>query len=234
MVRLDEGAVTRVRREFKLLLQTEEALRLEAALARYATAEHSRVTSVYFDRPGRPLSNKALSHPGDCLKVRTKEYVPDVWGPLPRVVLEAKRERRGLVQKDRLWLPRADLGALHQKGALFAELDLVEATDLEPVLAVTYARSVYQQESSWRVTVDRDVSFHPVDEALALGRERLTYERLAAPVWREPLVVLEVKHLGDGLPRWLEGLKTHAAARYSKFAEGVVRWVMGTGVAREA
>ena len=234
MVRLDEGAVTRVRREFKLLLNPEEAVRLEAALSRYGAPDDSRVTSVYYDRPGRPLSLKAQSQPEDCLKVRTKEYVPDVWGPVPRVVLEAKRERRGLVQKDRLWLPRGDLARLHRQGELFRELELVEANDLEPVLAVTYARSVYQQDASWRVTVDRDVAFHPVDKALALGAQQLTFDRLAEPIWREPSVVVEVKHLADGLPGWLEGLKAHAATRYSKFAEGVSRWVMGTGVAREA
>jgi hypothetical protein len=234
MVRLDEGAVTRVRREFKLLLEPRAASAVEGALARRAEPECSRVTSVYFDRPGRPLSLRALSSPDDCLKIRTKEYSPDAWGSVPRVVVEAKRERRGLVQKDRLWVARGDLAALEARGELFSQLQLLDAPDLEPVLAVTYARGVYQQETSWRVTVDREVAFHPVTSAQALGSEPLTLERLGAPVWQEPRVVLEVKHLGDDLPGWLEALRAHATPRYSKFAEGVTRWVLETGMAREA
>ncbi len=211
-----EGAVTRVRREFKLVLEESEAevvcrrLRFELGAPPAETA----ITSVYFDQPGSPLAQRAQRTPQDCLKVRTKEYFPDqLTGAEPRVVLEAKLERNGLTRKRRRWLSRGELPS-H-----FGRQD----GGLQPTVAVTYVRQVYQHTASWRVTVDRDIRYYRVDEGLALGLQPVTAQRLGSPTGCEQRVVLEVKHFGQGLPEWLEMLQERRSRRFSKFAEGVAQ-----------
>lgn len=218
-----EGAVTRLRREFKLLVAARDVQELCARLEHEAAPTTTWITSVYFDRPGYPLTARARSTPDDCLKVRTKEYFPDVSGEFGRVVLEAKRERNGLTQKQRVWLARSDLRELEQTGRLWGQLPLLDAGPFFPVLAVTYARDVYQRDESWRVTVDRNVAFHPVSREQAFGGRRLTARRLGTPTAREEHVIVEVKHLGEALPAWLLDLRDTAARRFSKFAEGTAR-----------
>src|SRR5688500_16653209 len=162
-----EGAVTRLRREFKLLLPHEVAGKLCERLLREAEPSSTRITSVYFDGPGLPLMSRARKSPDNCLKIRTKEYFPDVGSRSARVVLEAKRERNGFTQKERVWIPRSELSVLERSGELWKRLPLIDGGCLAPVVAVTYRRDVYQHTASWRVTVDRNVSFHPVDSTLA-------------------------------------------------------------------
>lgn len=218
-----EGAVTRLRREFKLLLTPAAARKLCSRLEGAVAPVTTWITSVYFDRPGAPLTARAHNTPEDCLKVRTKEYFPDVGGPQPRVVLEAKRERNGLTQKQRVWLARANLAGLEARGELWGQLPLLDVAGMRPVLGVTYARDVYQQHESWRVTVDREVAFYRVSPHLAFGPSRLTARQLGDPVAQERRVIVEVKHLGEALPSWLLDLRETAARRFSKFAEGTAR-----------
>lgn len=211
-----EGAVTRVRREFKLVLEESEAevvcrrLRFELGAPPAETA----ITSVYFDRAGSPLAQRAQRTPQDCLKIRTKEYFPDqLAGTQPRVVLEAKREKNGLTRKRRRWLTRGELGSHFGRGH----------GGLLPTLAVTYVRQVYQHSATWRVTVDRDIRYYRVDQGLALGLQPVTAQLLGSPTGCERRVVLEVKHFGQGLPEWLEMLQERRSRRFSKFAEGVAQ-----------
>ncbi len=225
MFQFAEGQVTKLRREFKLVLGRDEALalctRLSAALGGYVSAP-TCITSVYFDKPGYPLALRSLGTPNDCLKVRTKEYSPDVGaGGVQRVVLEVKRERNGLTQKRRVWVPRAQLGHVLRGGARL--LPLIAGGSLIPVLAVTYQRHVYQCSQAWRVTVDRDIGFHAVTPELALGRTTLSAERLGPPRAWDTRVVVEVKHLGEELPEWLAALNPGRKPAYSKFAEGMAR-----------
>ena len=55
----------------------------------------TEIASVYFDRAGRPLTARALATPEDCLKVRLKEYTPDLGSADPRVVIEVSASARG-------------------------------------------------------------------------------------------------------------------------------------------
>jgi hypothetical protein len=226
MLSFAEGEVTKLRREFKLMLDTEAlaelCARLSAELGGYLPTP-TRIVSVYFDKPGHPLTRRAMLTPEDCLKVRTKEYSPDLGAAgAERVVLEVKRERHGVTQKRRVWVPRAQLqSVIHRSAGL---LPLIAGGRLLPVLAVTYRRHVYQATQAWRVTVDRDIGFHPITARLALSPETLTVERLGPPVFTDRRVVVEVKHLGQELPAWLAAL--HPGGRkpaYSKFAEGMAR-----------
>lgn len=226
MIAFAEGEVTKLRREFKLVLAPREAdalcARLGAELGGVRPAP-TRITSVYFDKPGLPLTRRAQHSPQDCLKVRTKEYAPDLGASgQPRVVLEVKRERGGLTQKRREWVPRAELRRALVGGS--GVLGLITGGTLSPMLAVTYERSVYQVSQGWRVTVDRDIAYHPVCAELALGERLLCAERLPAPIHRDTRVVVEVKHLGRStLPTWLAALQAHGEPPYSKFAEGMSR-----------
>jgi hypothetical protein len=226
MLSFAEGAVTKLRREFKLILDTEAlaelCARLSAELGGYLPPP-TRIVSVYFDKPGLPLAQRAVLTPEDCLKVRTKEYSPDLGADgVQRVVLEVKRERNGVTQKRRVWVPRTQLqGVIHQSAGL---LPLIAGGRLVPVLGVTYRRHVYQATQAWRVTVDRDIGFHRVTPHLALSAQTLTAERLGPPLLMDRRMVVEVKHLGEELPAWLAAL--HPGSRksaYSKFAEGMAR-----------
>jgi hypothetical protein len=223
MLGFAEGGVTKLRREFKRVLAPHEAQPLCARLCEELGGlppAPTRITSVYFDRPGNPLTLRALQSPGDCLKVRTKEYFPDLGADgLARVVLEVKRERSGVTQKRRLWVPRSQLRtALHGGVGL---LPLIAGGSLHPTLAVTYARTVYQCSEAWRVTVDRDIAYHRVTPELAYSAHPLGPEQLEEPVLREPHVVLEVKHLGRALPEWIAALNRPGGLGYSKFAVGM-------------
>jgi hypothetical protein len=225
MLSFAEGEVTRLRREFKLVLGESAAPAFCGRLSRELGGHlppPTRIVSVYFDRPGCPLAERALRTPDDCLKVRTKEYSPDLGaGGQQRVVLEVKRERHGLTQKRRVWVPRADLGRVLRGGA--GLLPLIAGGSLVPVLAVTYKRHVYQATQEWRVTVDRDIAFHSISPELALSQLSLTAERLGPPQSMDSRVVVEVKHLGCELPEWLASLNRGGAPAYSKFAEGMAR-----------
>ena len=225
MIQFAEGDVTRLRREFKLMLGMDEALRLCTRLSSSlggVLSPPTSITSVYFDKPGLPLAARSLSTPQDCLKVRTKEYSPDLGDSgQERVVLEVKRERNGVTQKRRVWVPRAQLGQALRGGARL--LPLIAGGSLMPVLAVTYRRLVYQCSQAWRVTVDRDIGFHTVTADLALGERTLSAERLGDPLAMDGRVVVEVKHMGAELPDWLAALNPGRKPAYSKFAEGMVR-----------
>ena len=226
MLSLSEEEVTRLRREFKLVLDVEVVpelcMRLSAELGGCLPRPTS-IVSVYFDKPGYPLTSRALRSPEDCLKVRTKEYLPDLGAEgVQRVVLEVKRERHGLTQKRRVWVPRVQLQSVIRGSA--GLLPLIAGGSLRPVLAVSYERHVYQSAQSWRVTVDRAIGYHPITAQLALSATTLTADRLEPAVFTDRHVVVEVKHLGDELPRWLAAL--HPGGRrpaYSKFAEGMAR-----------
>ncbi len=225
MLSFAEGEVTKLRREFKLVLGEDATLALCGRLSQELNGHlppPTRIVSVYFDRPGCPLAERALRTPEDCLKVRTKEYSPDLGaGGVQRVVVEVKRERRGLTQKRRVWVPRSDLGRVLRGGA--GLLPLIAGGSLVPVLAVTYKRHVYQATQSWRVTVDRDIAYHAITSELAMSQQALTAERLGPPQWMDHRVVVEVKHLGHELPEWLASLNPGGAPAYSKFAEGMAR-----------
>jgi hypothetical protein len=219
-----EGKVTKLRREFKLLLSAAQAATLCERLALEEQAgppSPSSVTSIYFDQPGLPLAGRAISQPGDCVKVRTKEYFPDLQAPAAeaRVVLEVKRERNGLTQKRRVWLPRRELA--HAFGGGQSNLLPRARGTWLPVLAVTYVRQVFQRCEAWRVTVDRDVAFHAVDREQAFAWKRLGREALGAPLLEEPRVVVEIKHLRAALPRWLASLAQGREHCFSKFAVGM-------------
>jgi len=222
-----EGGVTRLRREFKLLLSAEAAQALCARLeAQAGPAEGlppaTLITSVYFDWPGLALTTRARQTPGDCVKVRTKEYFPDFECPSGRrVVLEVKRERGGLTHKRRLWMERPALAEALGSGA--GHIPRIVDGELQAQLAVTYRRRVFQCVESWRVTLDDQIAFHRVTQAQALSHEPLTRERLEAPFELEPQVVLEVKHRGAVLPVWLAALERQCVECFSKFGEGMRR-----------
>lgn len=220
-----EGRVTRLRREVKVIIRPDElpglSRQLEAELEG-ACPPSTQITSVYFDRPGLPLWLRTIETPSDCLKIRTKEYFPDLSGAANRVVLEAKRELNGLTRKRRVWLQRARLGKVIEGGGM-GVARMITGGRLLPVLAVTYVRQVYQPTGDWRVTVDRELHFYRVTPRLALAPERLDPARLGPPAASEDRVVVELKFMGASLPGWLVGLAERKCERFSKFGEGMAR-----------
>ncbi len=225
-----EGALTHQRREVKLRLAPAELAfvkRQPEWCGLGLAAPETCVVSVYFDRPDGSLTARALARPDDCLKLRTKEYAPDQGvGPGARVVIEAKREHAGTTAKRRVWIERAALARAASEGGLgrapTALAGVLASGRVRPVLAVSYRRRIYQSESTWRVTEDRQIAFHAIPREVALGADKVLPARLPPPFAREEHVVLEVKFARvEDLPCWLAALCRGREARYSKFAEGM-------------
>lgn len=216
MVPYAEGAITRLRREAKLVLTAAEAEALAERLALEVAPNGSRVTAVYFDAPGSPLAHRATATPSDCLKVRAKAYDPDRSLTPGRLVLEVKRERGGLTSKERTWLHRDEVA-----DAVQTTLGPAYGT-LAPLVATSYRRRVFQASPAWRVTLDDGLTFHPADWAL-FGPEAPPWPAaLAAPFAREGRVIVELKHAPGGLPPWVAAL-AREGVQYSKFTEAVAR-----------
>jgi hypothetical protein len=220
-----EGTVTQLRRELKLLLLPEEALAICRRLGvELGSPVPTQITSIYFDQRGLPLAMRALRTPHDCVKVRTKEYFPDRGAKdKARVVLEMKRERHGLTQKRRIWMPRSQLHGVLNQGRKRVLLPLFSLNDYGPVAAVTYQRQVLQSAERLRVTVDAQIQFHPVTLELAVSELPVSRTRLGPPSDVERNVVVEIKHVGAELPRWLTRLASEKGLSYSKFAEAMRR-----------
>lgn len=226
---IDEGALTRSRHERKRALSPEAARELARELERRCGIEPSAetcLTSVYFDLPDDRLAATARASPWHCLKVRTKEYDPDLGSPLgPRCALELKRRRGTWTRKQRFWVPRAELAAIFGDGRGLgpearAARRLLLATagpGLEPRFAVTYLRRIYPLGEGLRVTFDRALAFHRAPAALLLGPEPLRLARLPAAAGGEARVIVEVKHLG-AVPGWAAGLFPGREDGFSKFA----------------
>lgn len=219
MVPFAEGAVTRLRREVKALLEPDEA----AAMVRRLTGELgppgplTRIVCVYFDAPGGQLGHRALTVPRDCVKVRVKAYHPDLAGPPGALTLEVKRERGALTSKERR---RIDRAAVRDAVNALAPLG---PGPLAPCVATAYRRTVFQRTEGWRVTLDQDLSFHPATwDAFDPG----------APPWPaalgpaagvEPRVILELKLANEAPPMWLAALATSRAEPFSKFVEALAK-----------
>lgn len=161
------------------------------------------------------------------------------------VWLELKRRNGDHTTKRRAAVPQPDLEAFLDHGtrstAMGAIVREIEGTDavldelrgfildfgkpLKPASVVNYVRSAWQAvDGSVRVTIDRDVTFHPptVDQ---WRRQDLTdRSNLGPPVGAEASCVIEVKTGGD-FPAWLtEALRTSEANRvdYSKFVSAML------------
>jgi SPX domain protein involved in polyphosphate accumulation len=225
-----EGCVTQSRQEFKLVMPAMLANKLAKLLAfdlNMPNAPSTLITSVYFDERNFSLAKRALKSPHDCVKVRTKEYFPDLGDSNgPRLVLEVKREQSGLTNKNRTWLSRADFATAASTSGAGSLLRAIHAGELHGVLAVTYRRRVYQDDARWRVTIDDELSFYRVDQLTALSATPLTHERLGPPEETDDRVIVEVKHRGKSLPEWLSQLEGVRTSRFSKFAEGMSRLVL--------
>jgi hypothetical protein len=219
-----EGVITNLRRERKVLLAPEEGDAIWERIHRELRGVPygpTGVTTVYFDRPGFPLARRAIAMSADCLKVRVKEYLPDREGDRTRVVLEAKRERASLTTKERIWMPRSWVrAALAGAGPIGLS---VKDPRLAPVVAVQYQRLVFQTVESWRVTLDRGVTFHEVSWDALAADDRPAATRLGPRCGAEAAVVLELKYVGDDVPQWLGALVEDRARPFSKFVRAMAR-----------
>ncbi len=213
MVPFAEGRITRLRREVKLLLDPRDAAAFAERVSAHAQAHETRIASVYFDAPDGRLARRAAASPCDCTKIRAKAYEPDR-GPLPgRAVLEMKRERGGLTLKERTWVPRSALRA-----ALSSFVPRAIGA-VEPVVATSYRRRVFQASPVWRVTFDVGLEFHAASWALVEAPS--WHEALGTPFAVEGRAVVEVKFAEGSLPEWIGAFAAGAAVSYSKFAQAI-------------
>ena len=227
----NDESLCRRRREDRWLLEEEAALALEGRIARelpllrHGESDASGIASLYLDRPDGTLTARAIRSPHDCMKVRVRAYFT-ADGRLGDLVFEIKRHRRGATRK---WRVRADREALAEICA--GRLDEVRPEDrgplrrllqggaLQPVVAVSYSRRVYQADEDLRVTFDRDVSWHAPPAALEEALALLAGGALPAPHGRLGQVVVELKQVSGPTPMSLAGaLSGEARARsFSKF-----------------
>src|SRR5712671_5502305 len=225
-----EGTITTLRREAKLAVAPDQAASLRPRLAaEVGPPTVSRIVSVYFDGRGWPLAARAAAAPHDAVKLRFKEYFPDLGGAgCGRVVLELKREANGVTRKERVWVPRDGLLAALREPAVPGLRAWMRECPFAPVVAVSYEREVYQGDETWRVTVDSAVEFFRIDPQLALSPRPLRRELLGESAGREERTIVELKSADGDLPAWLA--ECGAGQGYSKFAHAM-RCVHGVGEA---
>lgn len=225
-----EGAITHLRRERKVLLEAGEQDAIWDRLCRELRGlpmGPTKVTTIYFDRPGLPLARRARDFAGDCVKVRVKEYSPDREGDGSRVVLEVKRERDGLTTKERVWVPRSRVRWL--LSGVLGQAFSVRDPRLSPVVAVRYQRQIFQTCASWRVTLDRAVTCHRVAWS-ALDSDAEPASRRVAPAFvRDDRAILELKYVGDEVPPWLAAIVDSRAQPFSKFVHAIAQLHETTG-----
>ncbi len=232
------GGLDRHRHERKLAMDPGAADAIESALSdrfNVAACAEFRVCTLYLELPDGRLGRAALLAPGDCLKVRIREYDPD-WGrpARPRCVVELKQQRDELSHKQRFWLPRAALwplfrGPLSQLlpfgppglSARAALRAVGGAEHLRPLVAVCYRRKVLQMASELRITFDRELTFHRAADSVLLGPASLQPALLGAPYARETRTVVELKSRSAAIPEWAGALAGARADAFSKFAQAL-------------
>jgi hypothetical protein len=226
-----ERNITRARVEVKYLIP--QGL-VETVLARLPSLETRvyGVTTVYFDRLDRALSAGALKSPAHCTKIRLREYLdgsPNLW-------IEIKTRSGSWTRKARFRIGREALSPLLRGGDLrdvpalacgpcdreaaeaFRRLREVAGGRLVALGAVSTARHAYRvSDLPFRMTLDRNVTYHRVSERLLQPGATLSPATLGAPLRRETAAILEIKH-GGAVPEWLpDVLAGLAPTDYSKF-----------------
>lgn len=187
-----------------------------------------RVTSLYLDTPGLDFYRWHLASAADRFKLRVR-YYGDLLGDT--VFLEVKRKVGRVVDKRRVPVPSANLGALlagtsasspplvgvqdeHLRRFLYL-MNLHRAT---PKLVVTCCRSAYRSRESWdkaRATLDRHISFQVASPATLFG-DPGRWRPAPAP---GPGALLELK-FSEHLPWWMRALASRLAPyriAYSKY-----------------
>lgn len=225
----NEELLCRKRREDKWLVSADVATSLEARIAasmplvRHGGRDVSRVASLYLDTDDHALSARALSSPHDCLKARVRAYLPDD-GSACELVFELKRHLEGTSRK---WRLRVDPGALialcERELSTVAPAPLVQLLGrrpLQPVVAVTYLRRVYQEGETLRVTFDRDVAWHTPAPEMGDAVTRLVASPAPHAEGGLDQVVVEVKQTRGARPRAVREALSNEVRQltFSKFA----------------
>ena len=200
------------------------------------------VTTVYFDFPDRRLTREALARPEENLKIRLREYFTDDDRPCsPFVWLEIKEREGASSRKSRFQLHKRLVGPFLEAAELDlaamltcqdggADLDraveaarrlheLARAHPLAPLGAVRYRRcSVQGGAPAARLTLDRQISFHPAPVGLYEAHAALDADALGPSSWADEVAVVEIKHHGAAPPAWCRAvLEARPAVEYSKF-----------------
>lgn len=198
------------------------------------------VSTVYFDLPDRRYSREALARPESNLKIRLREYFTDDPSPCaPFVWLEIKERDGAASRKSRFQIHKRmvggflegelDLAAILTCQDAAADLDrVVEAVQrlhelavspLAPVGAVRYRRcSLQGGDPCARLTLDREISFHPAPTGLYEAHGALDGGALGPPIWVDGAAVVEVKHHGAAPPAWCRAyVGAEPPVEYSKF-----------------
>jgi hypothetical protein len=228
-------ASTNSRCELKFLISEEVAKRIRGAAAlRMDSDPHSdRLTerypvhTIYLDSPDFALYRKSLMKEADRFKLRIRFYGDE---PSP-VFLEVKRSTHGRGTKSRVSVDRELASSLFAPGFSVpaasegAFWEAVSRFQARPIIHIAYDREAFVDgnDSSLRLTMDREVRFEPAPNRLS------TTMKEPVPIWRGK-VILEVK-FGHALPAYLEemirslGLESTRASKY-------VRSLFGTSSAR--
>lgn len=192
------------------------------------------VTTVYFDRLDRSLSAEAIRTPAHCTKIRLREYQDG-----PRTLwIEIKTRSGSWTRKARFRIDRQALGPLLGGGDLrdvaepalscascdregveaFGRLREISGGRLLALGAVATTRHAYRVlDLPFRMTFDRNVTYHRLSERLLRPGASLAAAALGPPLRLETAAILEVKH-GGGVPEWLPDVVAGLAPTdYSKF-----------------
>jgi hypothetical protein len=212
------------------------------------------VTTVYFDTPSRHQYRSACADAEHNLKMRAKEYY-DLHPSLaelatdPRQIvkfqpvlwLELKFREGSKSGKRRIGIPKAEVPAFFQAGAITPEMielqRAIYGADSEAVLReiggycarynepmqadclVNYRRIPWQDEAgTLRVTLDLGLEFYRPPADLWQRRYALVRESLGQPAGAGADAVLELKSHG-ALPGWLSDLLRSVETRPARFSK---------------
>lgn len=278
---LSMASITHDRLELKYKVSNASANALARRLSLHVTEHHFQaeseshlpqaehyVTTVYFDTPSLDLYRAACSA-ADNLKIRAREYYDLQYelgrradsGELvrhsPVLWLELKRRQAGRTYKRRIGIPKIDVSAFFERGAVSPAMRALQArqrgadaenviddllqlrarlsTPLRPSCMVNYCRTAFQNAAGTvRITLDQRLACFAPPRDLLLQPTPLVREHLGRPLYEEQSCILEVKLTGE-LPTWLDELLRHSQGERLAFSKFVTasKAVLASGYAKQ-
>jgi len=235
IIRLVGGEIlaknTFCRREKKLLIDNDLVPVLQGKLAEYMDADKYNVDgkpyaicNIYFDDDADSVIRHSISKPAFKEKMRLRSYGTPTEDDT--VFLEIKRKTCRIGTKRRITMTLKDAKTYLENGTqpsgvsplekqILRELDYYRQTHaVHPKVYISYMRNAFfgKDDSSFRVTFDRDILTRRTDLALESGR-------YGTPLLPEGKTLLEIKFVG-AVPLWFARIMSEhhlSFGSYSKY-----------------
>lgn len=198
------------RYEYKYLLDRKTYEELLEYMKNFTEPDEyakSDICNLYYDTPDYRLIRRSLESPMYKEKLRLRSY--GIPGSESNVFIEIKKKFDHVVYKRRIIMPRKEAmsylsGSREDKSQIGREIAYFKSfyKNLEPRMYISYRRRSYKglEDSSFRITFDRDIRFRDYDLKLESGM----YGRA---LLSEGQVLMEVK-APQAMPLWFTDFLT--------------------------